>query len=138
MIEELRVLKSFCNAFGWPTEESDERVFRTEVPTESGERKTFWILSTDNLIELSVQSGLSFAEETGFPGIVSTMMLNLNSKMDYGFWCLESLSGNEVASVMHNIAPEDLDKATFRAIVTKMVSSCASFEKTIASVADEL
>ena len=47
------------------------------------------------------------------------MMLNLNSKMDYGFWCMESLGGKKVASVMHNQAPEDLDKATFRKIAPK-------------------
>lgn len=133
MKQELQVLKRYCDSLGWPTEEKSDTAFYTGVPGEQGENKILWVVSTTGLVEMSVQSGFAVDEDDGFPGVVSTMMLNLNSKMDYGFWCLESLSGKKVASVMHNQEPEDLDKQTFRNIATKLVTSCESFEKAMAS-----
>ena len=91
------------------------------------------MVAGSEVVEISVQSGFVVDEDEVFPGIISTMMLNLNSKMDYGFWCLESIGGKRIASIMHNQAPEDLDRKTFRTITTKLVSTCASLETTMAA-----
>jgi hypothetical protein len=133
MKQELRVIRGYCNALNWTCDENGEGVLSTEVPGENGASKTVWVVANSEVVEISVQSGFAVDEDDDFPGIISTMMLNLNSKMEYGFWCLELLGGKQIASIMHNQAPEDLDKNTFRTIATKLVSACGSLETTVAS-----
>jgi hypothetical protein len=133
MKQELSAIREYCNTLNWSCEVKGDGVLSTEVPGENGVIKTVWVVAGSEVVEISVQSGFAVDEDDDFPGIISTMMLNLNSKMDYGFWCLESLGGKQIASIMHNQAPEDLDKNTFRTIATKLVSACAGLETTMAA-----
>ena len=134
MNQELKPLKGYCENFGWAVEERADNTFTAEVTGEGGQEKTVWIVSTNGVVELSVQSGLVFDEDDDFPGFLSTMMLRLNSKMDYGFWCTEKLSGKKIASIMHNLPPENLDKASFKTMVGKMTASCLELEKSLAEL----
>ena len=57
MKQELSVLKRYCDALNWSCEEKSESVLSAEVVGEEGERKTLWIVSTTDVVEMSVQSG---------------------------------------------------------------------------------
>lgn len=135
MKTELNRLAKYCGKYGWPYEEKAENTFYATVPGKDKESKILWIVLTDGLIEFSIQSDFSVAASEDFVGLLSTFMLNMNSKVDFGFWCIEELNDRKIASMMHNEAPEDIDQTVFKKIVDSMLNTCSILEETAKSLA---
>ncbi len=109
---------------------SDDRAV-LKLEGESGREQTVYILKYPHTVEFSVPSELSFRTDRNL-GEASTYLLQHNSDLRIGFWCLEKIEGRWTFEIMHNEPLDQLEGDYFGDIVESLVKECDDFETAMA------
>lgn len=124
-----KTIRGYCKEIGWTITEIDADYAKLSFDMESGRTQTLHIIRFDSTLEFSVPSGIFFKEEDEVPGWISTLLMRENSKFKVGFWCLETIKGKSIFSVMHNAEQSLINRDYFEGIVGKLVETCDTFEQ---------
>jgi hypothetical protein len=122
-------VKGLAEANEWEVAESDKDLAVIEFETEGGDTMGVFIARYDDFVEFTVPSVSIFESEEEIPHEASTYLLQRNSELPLGFWCMEtSDDGAMFYSIMHNEPLGMMDGETFADIVTTMLDECEEFD----------
>ncbi|MBZ8179745.1 MAG: hypothetical protein SAL07_05030 [Oscillatoria sp. PMC 1051.18] len=124
-------ISRYCNQLGWKIADINDRRTILRFTMESGSTQTLFILRYDTTLEFSVPSGVKFDSRDEIPGWMSTLLIAENSNYKIGFWCLETISGRQTFSIMHNAEISLIDVPYFQKVVIQLINECDKFEQAV-------
>lgn len=132
-------IKRFCKAHAWEIYEINEKKVKLKFQAESGNTHSLFVYRYDKdmLLEFSVPSGLSFPSGDQMPHGLSTILLERNSKLKLGFWCVEQLEDERTYTVIHNEEIGLLNSDYFGRIARRLVEQCDDFLETLKLMEEE-
>ena len=126
-----RIIQQYCEQLGWTVKIIDDGQAIVKFNMKSGTVQTLYIISFGTTLEFSVPSALRFNNLNDVPGNISTILLTANSRYKIGFWCLETISGKENFSIMHNAEFSLINIQYFHRVVIHLVTECERLEQSI-------
>lgn len=132
-----KAIQAFAEANEWEAAEldADKAIFEFEM--ESGRTQTVYVIPYEDVVEFSVPSAASFESEEDIPHEASTILLQRNSQLKLGFWCMEEIEDEWCYEIMHNESFEELDEENFAEIVEALINECDEFEGILEEMLEE-
>ncbi len=127
-----QTIRRYCNQLGWNISDLNDQRTIIKFSMESGTTQTAFIIRYDTTLEFSCPSGLKFNSKEDVPGWLSTLILCENATYKVGFWCIETIGGRQVLSMMHNAEISLIDVNYFQKVVMQTVNKCDELEQTVA------
>jgi hypothetical protein len=125
------MIQSYAAQQGWPLADINDHRAILQFKMPSGRAQTLYILKYENTLEFSVPSAAGFPSQDSIPHMLSTLLLQKNTKNRFGFWCIEEIGGKQVYSYMHNAELQLLTAEYFGRVVAVLVNECDAFEATL-------
>jgi len=125
-------IQKYCSKLGWNIAEIDNNHAFINFSGGSGHKIPLMILRHDNSLDFSILTRLSFDTETDIPHDVSTVLLQRNSSLEFGFWCIQMLEGNKpVFVLMHNANLQLITADYFGQAISNLLDEANKFDKIV-------
>ena len=121
-------IRVYCRAANWEIADLEDQSARLEFHMESGRQQVVFITQREKLIEFAVPSLMSFESADDIDADIAIELLERNSRLNIGFWCLATVDDEFTFTAMHNINRDHLNDETFVHIVNVMINECDQVE----------
>lgn len=121
-------IREYCRAASWEIADLEDQSARLEFHMDSGRQQVVFITQREKLIEFAVPSVISFELADDIDADIAIELLERNSRLNIGFWCLATVDDEYTFTAMYNIDRDQLNDEAFAHIVNILINECDQVE----------